>query len=92
MALPKDYVLVDVETFIPADMSGRHGKVHVRPLPGQGYPEDMYVECARSIRERYPVGTRFRMHCTLTDREGGGQYLYSSWRWQVEVLSTPAAA
>jgi hypothetical protein len=91
MALPKIYHDVEVESYLPARTSGLHGKVHVRPLPGQGYADDMHVECSRSVTRNYPVGTKFRLRCTLTDRLGGGQYLYSSWQWKFEVLETPKA-
>lgn len=46
----------------------------------------MHVECAKRLTKDYPVGTKFRIKAKLTDREGGGQYLYSSWQWAVDVL------
>jgi hypothetical protein len=39
------------------------------------------------MSRKYPVGTRFRIWAKLTDREGCGQFLYTSWRWKFEVLS-----
>ena len=38
------------------------------------------------------VCTRIRIWVKLTDREGGGEYLYLSWRWKHEVLSRPDKA
>lgn len=35
------------------------GRVRVRPLPDQGLPTDIVIECSREIREMYPIGTRF---------------------------------
>lgn len=35
------------------------GRVRVRPLPDQGLPTDIVIECSRRIREMYPIGTRF---------------------------------
>lgn len=62
MAKPfETYSMVDVESYVPAKTGGLHGKVHIRPCPGQGYPADMHVECARKLRTDYPVGTRFRL-------------------------------
>ena len=84
--LDEPYRLVEVESFIPANSSGLHGKVHVRPLPGQGLAQDLHVECSKRLTKDYPVGTRFRITAKLTDREGGGEYLYSYFRWPVEVL------
>lgn len=85
----EDYEWVEVESFVADRTSGLHGKVHVRPVPGQRFPTDLHVECGRQLRKNYPVGTRFRIWAKLTDREGGGEYLYSSWQWKYEVLGRP---
>ena len=84
------YVLVEVESYCPTKTSGLHGKVHIRPCVGQGYPQSMHVECAKKLTEDYPVGTRFRIRAKLTDREGGGEYLYSYFGWRYEVLDPKA--
>jgi hypothetical protein len=89
MALPSDYEWIEVESFRPGQTSGLHGKVHVRPVAGGPYPTTLHVECSKSLSRNYPVGTRFRIRAKLTDREGGGQYLYSSWQWAFDVISTP---
>ena len=47
----------------------------------------MHVECSKKLSKNYPVGTRFRIQAKLTDREGGGEYLYSYFGWPVEVLN-----
>lgn len=87
MAKPNEpYVSVEVESYVPANTSGLHGKVHVRPCSGQGYPPTMHVECAKKLVTDYPVGTRFRIRAKLTDREGGGEYLYSYFGWKYEVI------
>lgn len=80
------YVFIDVESFRPASTSGLHGPVHIRPCESQGFSTDLRVECAKRLSDDYPVGSRFRIRAKLTDREEGGEYLYSSWRWPVEVL------
>jgi hypothetical protein len=87
--LGEHYEWVNVESYLPARTSGLHGKVHVRPLPGQCFPVYLHVECGRAMRENYPVGTRFRILAKLTDREGGGEFLYTSYRWAYEVLWRP---
>lgn len=88
MAKPNEpYVYVEVESYNPASTSGLHGKVHVRPCAGQGYPQTMHVECSKKLTSHYPVGTRFRIRAKLTDREGGGEYLYSYFGWKYEVLA-----
>jgi hypothetical protein len=80
------YSSVVVESYLPTNTSGRHGPVHIRPLPGQGFDTGLHVECSKSLSYDYPVGTRFRLKVKLTDREGGGEFLYSHFRWPFEVL------
>lgn len=86
MAQSNAYEWVIVESYEPARSSGLHGRVHIRPIAGQAYPTDMHVECSKRLSHDYPPGTRFRLRAKLTDREGGGAYLYSSWRWPFEVM------
>jgi hypothetical protein len=89
MAKPGEpYQLVVVESF-RARLPGYQADVHVRPVAGQGLAEDLLVECPQEMIRDYPVGTRFRIKAKLTDREGGGEYLYTSYRWKFDVL--PAA-
>jgi hypothetical protein len=91
MAKPDEpYRQVLVESFRPASTSGLHGKIHVRPLPGQeGIPPTLQVECSKELSTKYPVGTQFELTAKLTDREGGGEYIYSSFRWAYKVLVIP---
>jgi len=83
------YQYVVVESYLPNRRSGLHGLVHVRPIAGQGFPPDMHVECSKKLSDTtiYPLGTRFRVWAKLTDKEGSGEFLYSSWRWKFDVLS-----
>ena len=66
------------------DSMGR-SKLQVRPLHGQGVDVNLNIECARKLREDYPVGTRFRLRVQLTDMDGTS-FLYSYFGWPVEVL------
>ena len=66
-------------------------EVRARPLPGQGLPANMKVECSRKIRREHPVGTVFVVKAQVTDREGGVSFLYSSWQWPCEVVSRTEA-
>jgi hypothetical protein len=68
-----------------------HGGVHVRPVPGRPFSPDLRVECSKKLSDTkyYPVGTRFRMWAKPTDREGGGQFVYSRFRWKYDVLTKP---
>jgi hypothetical protein len=84
--LSEMYALVEVESYMPSTTSGLHGKIHIRPLAGQGYPTTMHVECAKTLSKDFPVGTKFRIRAKLTDREGGGEFLYSYFGWKFEVI------
>lgn len=86
MAQNNPYEMLLVESYEPVHTSGLHGSVHIRPVDGQGYRSTMHVECSKNLCRDHPIGTRFRIKAKLTDREGGGQYLYSHWRWPVEVV------
>lgn len=87
MAKPDEpYRFVIVESFTPSTTSGLHGDVHIRPVSGQGLPTTLHVECSKKLSRDYPVGTKFRIQAKLTDREGSGEYLYSYFKWPVEVL------
>lgn len=86
MAKNEPYQLVVVESFSPDAKSGLHGDVHIRPVANQGLPTTLHVECSKKLSRDYPAGTKFRIRAKLTDREGCGEYLYSNFRWPVEVL------
>jgi hypothetical protein len=80
------YKTVIVESYLPAETSGLHGVVHIRPIPGQGLPTDIHVRCPKALSRNHPVGTRFRITAKLTDREGGKPFLHSHHNWPYEVL------
>ena len=90
MAKPNEpYQIVEVESYTPDSTSGLHGKIHIRPCAGQAHPTTMHVECSKKLCKDYPVGTRFQIRAKLTDREGGGEFLYSYYGWKYEVLEKP---
>jgi hypothetical protein len=85
------YVSVIVESYRPHSTAGRHGPIHIRPIEGQPFPTYLDVECSKDLVDpaKYQVGTRFRIRAKLTDRLGGGQFLYSYFGWEPEVLGKP---
>lgn len=86
MAKPwEQYQQIVIETYREIK-SGKSSHILARPISGQGYSVDLDVECSRAMRKAHPVGTKFRVWAKLTDREGGGEYLYTSWRWPYEVV------
>jgi len=86
MAQDNPYLDVIVESYIPGDRSGLHGLVHIRPVAGGPYLTSLHVECSKKLSRDYPVGTKFQIKAKLTDREGGGEFLYSYYRWPFKVL------
>jgi hypothetical protein len=85
------YRYVIVESFHPSSTAARHGPVHIRPLPSQGLDTSVFVECSKRLSEDYPVGTIFKVRAKLTDRERGGEYLYSYHGWSTATV-TPSEA
>lgn len=79
------YKQIIVETY-HAKKAGKSSVIHVRPVEGEEFPTDMDVECSKGMREKYPVGTRFRIHVKETNREGGKPFLYSHHSWRYEVV------
>lgn len=89
MAKPREpYRSVVVESYRSMATAGLHGDIHIRPIAGQDLPVSLHVECSKNLTRDYPVGTRFRLKAKLTDREHGGEFLYSYHGWKVEVLSS----
>ena len=80
-----DYEEIIVESYYEYG-SGLHGCVHVRPAVGQQYPQDIRVECSKELRTKYKVGTKFRIKVKLTNKQGGKDFLYSSYKWPYSVI------
>jgi hypothetical protein len=83
------YFWVVVESYRRSG-SGLHGDIHVRPISGEKFPSTLHVECSKKLVTDYPVGTRFRIKAKLTDRLGDGEFLYSYYGWQYEVIKDVA--
>ena len=87
MAKTTPYHLIVVESFYPESTSGRHGKAHMPPVAGQPlFPQHLFVECSRTLLEKYPVGTKFRIKAKLSSMQGK-PFIYSYFGWAYEVLS-----
>jgi hypothetical protein len=67
------------------------GVVQMHPMPGQAFSSTLSVQCARRLREQYPVGTCFLLSAKLTDRQGGTPFLYAYHGDPDVVLSASAA-
>lgn len=81
------YVEIIVESFIPTNLSGLHGEVHIRPIENQEpYMRNMHVACSKVLSEQYPVGTYFKINATITSRGGGKPFIYSHYSWPYEIV------
>jgi hypothetical protein len=85
----EEYHYVYVESFIPEDLSGRHGPVHIRPLPNQPPVEpDLFVSCSKMLSEDYPVGTKFRIKAKFVQNPTDTvPYIYSHYSWPYTVIN-----
>jgi hypothetical protein len=82
------YQYVIVESYLPENTSGLHGKVHIRPIEGQGLDTNMHVQCSKELSDikHFPIGTQFKIKAKITERLGGKPFLYSSYKWAYERL------
>jgi hypothetical protein len=82
------YHLIEVESYLPKSTSGLHGKVHIRPVPGQAdFDTSLHVQCSSELKTDFPVGTKFRNKAKLNDLKGGGKFIYNRYGWPYEVTS-----
>jgi hypothetical protein len=87
--MPDDYRYVIIESYRAIGEQSAHA-VRARPLPGQGLPAVMCVECSSKMRERYPIGTKFKILAKIKDTDRD-PHLYTSWQWKYEVVSDSQA-
>jgi len=82
---------IEIESFdLPNATNGQH--FGLRPVHGEKFPSHLLLEGNKSLAVDYPVGTRFRVQAALRKRIDGSNYLFSSWQWDVKVLSRPHQA
>lgn len=79
------YTEIVVESFYSSEPAHR-GRIHVRPTPNQPFPQDLFVECSRTMTDNYPVGTRFRLCVITKQKEEGRVHLYAHFAAPFEVL------
>lgn len=84
------YRKVVIQTY--AHSGGRSkSSVRAKPLPGQGFSENMNVECSSKMRKGHPIGTKFALEAKLTSREGGTSFLYAHYKVPYTVVSDEEA-
>ncbi|MDR2195678.1 MAG: hypothetical protein LBE50_03610 [Gallionellaceae bacterium] len=84
------YRYVIIETYCSHGESSHHS-IRARPLPGQDLPTSMKVECSSSMREKYPIGTKFKVWAKIKST-ADAPHLYTSYRWKYDILSDSEAA
>ncbi len=90
MIPPVNHRSIEAESYIAPPKAGAAGRIQLRPVAGQPLPRSLAIEGNKSLVNDYPPGTRFKIQVALTDRPGrGGQYLFTSWQWDVIVLALP---
>ena len=65
--------------------------IRARPLPGQGLPTDMYVECSRSMRNHLDAETVAIIRGQVTCKEGGTPFLWTYHSAPYELISRKEA-
>jgi hypothetical protein len=86
-----EYQEIIIETYLNWGEPSADG-IRARPLPGQGFPISMRVECSSGMRHKHPVGTKFKILAKETSREGGARFLYTHYSWPFEAVSDDIAA
>ena len=79
------YFYVVIETF---QTSGEfsHNSTRARPIPGQGLPTSMRVECSTSMRNKYPIGSKIKIWAQKK-QTGLSAHLYTHFSWEYKVLT-----
>lgn len=85
-----DYLFVIIETYYADGEASKH-LIRARPLPGQGFPTSMKVECSSKMRTSHPVGTKFRIKAKEKEAEELQPCLYTSYRWDYQVVTNQEA-
>lgn len=83
----QEYTEIIVESFIIDKTSGKHGAIHIRPLPNQfPFEENMLVECSKQLINDYTIGTKFIIKAKIISKEGGKPFIYSHYSWNYTVV------
>ena len=45
----------------------------VRPLPNQGFPTNLFIECSHTIRKAHKIGTKFTTENILVTKKPNGR-------------------
>lgn len=84
-----EYRYVIIEVIHAPHEASRH-KIRAKPLAGQGYDENIRMECPTSIRDEENVGSLYKVWTKLKDTSNKPQ-LFTSYHWEPELITTKAA-
>jgi len=79
------YFYAVIETF---QTSGEfsHNSIRARPIPGQGLPINMRVECSTAMRKKYPIGSKIKIWAQRK-QTGVSAHLYTHFSWEYKILT-----
>ena len=90
-ALAHRYYKIAVIT-APKFREASRRSVRAHPYPGQGLPENLYVECSESFRINNPIGTVFVLWAKLTyNKINKAYFLYSYFGWKTQIVTREKA-
>lgn len=84
-----EYSYLIVESFIPDNMNGKHGLVHIRPAFDQDdFLTTMMMECSKELSDtsKYPLGTKFKIKGKVISRKNGTLFVYSRYSWEYKLV------
>lgn len=104
MALEQNYYDLWFVSFRLRQISGHNSEIQLKLAEGQALPHEiesecnsrsanpfeLLTECSKKLFTDYPVGTKFLLKAKLTDRESGGLFFYSYYRWQPIEVERPS--
>lgn len=59
-------------------------KIRLKPLDGQHVPSSYFVECSRTLRKQYPIGTVYQTDVRLVQPKNRKPYLQAIHRNHLE--------
>ena len=81
------YVIIEV---IDAPLEASRHRIRAKPLAGQGYDEDIRMECPTSIRHEENIDSLYKVWTKLKDTSQKPQ-LFTSYHWEPEPITRKAA-
>lgn len=65
-------------------------KIRARPVKGQGLDTGLKVECSKTMREKFPLGSKIKVRAKITNRQGT-IFVYTRYDWDHRLMSNEEA-